>query len=279
MDDVDPSLEWVRIDVGFLDNPRYVFQAESTLLVHFSPIVPSLDVLLKYVARYSTYRPAFIGLVGSLSRNAVLDGRPEIHAILNNTLPVRTGYAVYAGMHGWTLNLQCYILNRRPKDLDYIPSVSQCLVCARSYMHLWFAASSMFTRNILQSAISVYNRFGTETFYLRVNGRNLDVLENPERREFLTDKDPADVRKAIYAHVLARWQRPDWRKSVIFFVVLVWRGWQWERFSEYVSARIALYFDVAYTLLSVNWDCCNAAIFDLASHGCQIILLIDTVHL
>ena len=34
-------------------------------------------------------------------------------------------------------------------------------------------------------------------FYIRVNGRNVDVTENPERRVFLTDKDPPDVNEII----------------------------------------------------------------------------------
>ncbi|XP_055334368.1 nonsense-mediated mRNA decay factor SMG8-like [Paramacrobiotus metropolitanus] len=126
MDASDSSLEWIRIDIGNQD-------------------VDSLDLLMKFVAKYSSVRPAFIALIGSLSDSVTLEERPDIEAILNNTLP-------------------CYVLNRRSADIDYIPS---CVA-------------------------SVYNRLGTDVFYVRISGRNVNVLQNPERRDFSTDEDPPD---------------------------------------------------------------------------------------
>ncbi|OQV20140.1 putative Protein SMG8 [Hypsibius exemplaris] len=82
---VDPSLEWIRIDIGYLDST-------------------SLQALSRFVARNSTSNPpAFIALVGSVNSKTSLEDSPEIQAILDNTLP-------------------CYVLAKASDDLDYVPA-------------------------------------------------------------------------------------------------------------------------------------------------------------
>jgi hypothetical protein len=88
-----------------------------------------LQGLSRFVAKNSPSNPAFIALVGSLSSNAVLKDRPEIQAIVENTLPVMTSPPFLSSQSSvlmvflMILSFQCYVLAKASDDLDYVPAV------------------------------------------------------------------------------------------------------------------------------------------------------------